>query len=152
MKSFKFILIALLSFALTATVSSCKKEKSPQPAALVVTAPTPTVDVEFFVGADSYEVREPFDYPSGSPMFHNTFTSLGSNDPCTTTGSKITVKYSTTDTTNLDFYFFTSSTPVMFGSIKITPAGKISSITLNSPPAASTTPVPITCKNAVIFN
>ena len=96
------------------------------------TTPTPTMSIEFFVNANKHQIREPYDYPAGSPMFSDAsspFTGLASGDVCTTTGKSLTVKYSTVDTTAYTIWFYTAATPndIYRGTaeLKITKAGAI---------------------------
>jgi hypothetical protein len=146
----------ILAFALI--ICSCKKEKKNEPAPASPSAPAPpTIDIEFFVNANEYEIREPFDHPTGSSQFTdlaNPFSAIGTGDPCTTTGKKITVKYSTSDTTDCTFWFYTDGSPDTYRGtcdVKVLPTGNIL-LTYANVPGSSITPYQATCKKAIALN
>lgn len=151
--------LLILTILIASMISCKKKTESPAPTTptnpTTPTTPTPTVSVEFFVNANKYQIREPFDYPFGSPDIidlTNVFSPIGSGDTCSVTGKKITLKYSTTDTTLCTFNFFTvaPAPPDTYRGtcdIKITPNGSVL-LTYGSGP---TTPRLVSCKKAVAF-
>ena len=120
-----FVLLALISFF------ACKKSTTHPTTNNNTTPPPATMNIEFFVNANKHQIREPFDYPSGSPMFSDAspFTGLASGDVCTTQGKSLTVKYSTSDTTTYTIWFYTAATPTDIyrgtAELKITKAGSI---------------------------
>src|SRR6185369_9057826 len=108
----KIILLGALT--LLVCTAACKKEtKQPEPAPQsqnnTPAVTTSTMNVAFFVDADQYEIREPFVYPSGSAKLTQTFTTLGTQNACAATSTKLNLKYYTTnntDTTVCTFWFY----------------------------------------------
>ncbi len=157
----KLALIVLIAGVLIG-FASCKKTETPTPMAAAQASPapvvqSPTIDVEFFVSANEYEIRSPLEYPNGSPMFKdltNTFHSLVGNDACVATGKKLTIKYSVSDTTLFSFWFYNDATPTATimgsGSFKITKTGDVIQ-SYGHVPGSSLVSYFATCKKAMVL-
>jgi len=151
----KIFLISIFALALTA---SCKKsETKPEPTpestpTPITVTPASTVGVSFFVDANSYEVKEPFDYPNGSSKITQSFTALGTQSICTAPGTKLSIKYkdkNNTDTTKCNYYFYKNSTYVGTCELIILKSGKT---ILNSAMPFSTYMDSSCVTRAVVFN
>lgn len=152
------ITIALRLSLVTLCLYSCKKKETITPTPTSTQPQTATMDVEFFVDANKYQIREPLIYPQGSPTFTdlaNPFSPLGSNNICTTTGKKINIKYFITDSTIFTFWFFKNATPsdTYKGTctIHVSKTGNVILSYANAP-GSGITPYFANCKNAVVLN
>ena len=155
------LIFALATLAGTFTVS-CSKKSSPEPEQVTISTTTtttvvPTVDIECFINASCYDInvmtKGGVNFNVSLMKANKVFTPLGNSNVCTTSGAKLTVPYSKTDTTICQLYFYSNSSsqiPRESCEIKIDTSGNLHLYYFNTYSSGLLPASIASCKKALI--